>query len=66
MLGWDRYGFHKKRTGTHYIKLVFLLPVGSAGHIVHFGAFGATNIGSQFFMLGWDRYGFNKNCTRIG
>jgi hypothetical protein len=29
MLGWDRYGFHKKCVQTRYAKLVFLQP----GHI---------------------------------
>jgi hypothetical protein len=31
MLGWDRYGFDKKHTGTRYAKLVFLYLVGSTG-----------------------------------
>jgi hypothetical protein len=34
----DRYGFHKKHTGTHYAKLVFLHLVGYAGHIMHSSA----------------------------
>jgi hypothetical protein len=41
MLGWDRYRFDKKHTGTPYIKLVFLHLVGFPGHIVHSGAFAA-------------------------
>jgi hypothetical protein len=40
----DRCGFHKKHVGTRYAKLVFFHPVGSAGHVVHFGAFGAWNL----------------------
>jgi hypothetical protein len=27
MLGWDLYGFHKKRTGTRYTELVFFHPM---------------------------------------
>jgi hypothetical protein len=44
MLGWDRYGFDKKRTGIPYEELVFLLPLGYAGHVVHSGASGAQNV----------------------
>jgi hypothetical protein len=61
MLGWDRYGFHIKHTGIRYAKLVFLHPVGLAGHVVHFGASGVRISDAVFFMHGYDRCGFNKN-----
>jgi hypothetical protein len=57
MLRWDHYGFHKKSVGTRYSKLVFLHPVGSTGHVVHFGASGVRSIDALFFVLGWDLYG---------
>jgi hypothetical protein len=61
MLVWDRYKCHKKHARTRYAELVFWPLVGSAGHVVDSGAFGARNIGAEFFMLGWEWYGFNKN-----
>jgi hypothetical protein len=64
MLGWDHYGFHKKRTGTHYSEIVFSHLVGSASHVVHSSAFGARNIDTLFFMLGWDRYDLQKKHAR--
>jgi hypothetical protein len=52
--------FPKKRAGTRYAKLVFLLPVGYAGHVVYTGASGARNVNALFFMFGWDQYRFHK------
>jgi hypothetical protein len=60
MLGRDRYGFHRKRIGTRYSKLVLLHPVGSVGHVVHSSAFGVQKVEALFLMLRWDRYGFHK------
>jgi hypothetical protein len=64
MLGWYRYGFHKKHARTSYKKLAFLHPVGSVDNIVHFGASGAQNVDKLFFMLEWDRYEFHKKHAR--
>jgi hypothetical protein len=51
MLGWDRYGYDKKRAKTCYAELVFLHPMGSAGHVVHSSASGARNIDALIFKL---------------
>jgi hypothetical protein len=64
MLGWTQCGFHKKHTGTRCAILVYLHPVGSAGHVVKSGVSGLQNHETLFFMLGWDKYRFNKKCSR--
>jgi hypothetical protein len=63
MLGWDRYIFDKKRGRTRYVELVFLYPVGFAGHIMHFGASEPQNVDTLFFILMWARCGFHKKCA---
>jgi hypothetical protein len=64
MLGWNQYGFDKKRVGTRYAEPMFLHPPGSTGHVVHSSASRLQNLDALFFMLGWDRYRFDKK--RIG
>jgi hypothetical protein len=64
MLGWEQYGFDNKCIGTHYAELLFLHPVGSAGHVVHFGASGERIIDTIFFNVRWGRYEFDKKRFR--
>jgi hypothetical protein len=64
MLAWARCSFHKQRNGTRYAELVFLHPVGSAGHLVHSSASGPSNIDTLFLILRQVQYRFHK--MRIG
>jgi hypothetical protein len=50
-----RCGTHKKRTGTYYVELMFLCPMGSTGHVLRSSALGAQNIDVLFFILRWAR-----------
>jgi hypothetical protein len=43
---------------------MFLQPLGSASHVVHFSSSGAQNVDAPFFMLWWDRYGFYDKRAR--
>jgi hypothetical protein len=60
MLWWAWCCFHKKRVGTHYAKLFFLHPVGSAGHVVRSDASGARDVDKLLFILRRDQYRFHK------
>jgi hypothetical protein len=44
-----------------YAELVFLHPVGSAGRVVHSGAFGVRKLDALFFILGWVWCAFHKS-----
>jgi hypothetical protein len=68
MLGWERYGFHKKRARKRYTKLVFLHAVGSAGHVVHSNASGTSNNEALFFyaqvgLVRIPQKGIGKHCA---
>jgi hypothetical protein len=52
MLRWARYGFERKSARLCHAKLVFLHPVRSAGHVLHFGASGPRNIIALFSWSG--------------
>jgi hypothetical protein len=61
MLGWNQYGFHKKRVGTRYAELVFLHPLRSTGHVVHSDASRARNVQALFLCSGGPDTDFTKS-----
>jgi hypothetical protein len=61
MLVWDWYGFHKKRVGTRYTKLMFSHPVGYTGHVVHSGASGREMSTHHFSCSRGTGSDFTKN-----
>jgi hypothetical protein len=54
VLGWDWFGFNKKRIGRRYAKLAFLHLVGAVAHVVHSVVCGAKH------QAHVDRDGFHK------
>jgi hypothetical protein len=62
----DRYRFDKKGVRTRYAELLFLHPVGYAGHIVHSTASGVQNIDELFFhaQVGLVRIAEKHGITR--
>jgi hypothetical protein len=52
----------EKRTKTRYDKLVFLLLLGSTGHVVHSGMSWARTFGPLFLILGCPRCITQKVC----
>jgi hypothetical protein len=55
MLWWTQGSFLKNHVGTSYAEVVFLHPVRSACHVVHFSVFEVPNLDALFFMLMWSR-----------
>jgi hypothetical protein len=64
MLGWDHYGFDKKRDGTCCTELVLLHLVGSTVPILRFGTSEVSNVDALFFMLRWSRTNLTKKHIR--
>jgi hypothetical protein len=64
MLEWAWCDFNKKCAGTHYVEIVFLHPVRSAGHVVYSDVSVAQNVDALLFMPGSAQCSFDKKRTR--
>jgi hypothetical protein len=62
MLGWARFGYHKKHARTRYTEVVFLHSAQSTGHVVRSGASRAQNVDALFFLLKRARFRSHKNA----
>jgi hypothetical protein len=60
MLGGAQCNFHLKCVRTRYVELVFLHPVGSAGHVLHCGASEKRNVEALFLGSPGTVMGFIK------
>jgi hypothetical protein len=62
MVGWDWYGFNKKRARTSYTQLLFFNSRGSVGHVVHSGASGRIMLRHYFSCSGGPSAVFIKSA----
>jgi hypothetical protein len=62
MLRWAWCSFHNKHVRTCYVELVFLHPVRSVGHVVHFGALG-REMSMHFFLCSGGHCAISRKST---
>jgi hypothetical protein len=63
-LDWVQCWSHKECTGTRYAEPVFLHPMGSVSHALHFVVSRVQNTDTLFFKLGWVRFRSHKKRVR--
>jgi hypothetical protein len=56
-------GSHRKRTGTHYVELMFLHPVRSVGHVMRSGASGCEMSMHYFSFSGGPSVGPTRSTS---